>query len=142
MQGFAHACAPSGKETRDHNRDGQGTMSVHDSQDRDAREGHLPYLLSFILGGISAWGIGGLLLGLAPLWMLLPAACLGALFGCFMDENIGEAIVLSVIVSLLCYFIYHVGPQGEIFKAGMIGTVCGFCCGKLVIGAWRELPSS
>ena len=114
-------------------------MNESDNNDQATKALALPYLLSIVLGCTSAWGIGSLLLGLNPLWMLLLAATFGALLGCSLGENVGEAIVLTVLIALLTYFFYHVGPQSPTFKAALVTGACGFCAGALVHGAWKEL---
>lgn len=113
------------------------SSSGHDYQPRKA--GPPLYLLAVVLGCAAAWGLGGWLLGLAPLWLLLLAATLAAMLGCAMDEYIGEAIMLSTLIAVLTTLLYHYGPQAAFFRAGLVGAACGFCLGKLVIGVWKEL---
>ena len=64
-----------------------------------------------------------------------------ALFGAFMNENIGEAIVFSVVLGGMCGLIFWVAPDPV---AKWIGTwavpaILGFCSSKIIVGISREL---
>ena len=101
--------------------------------------GWIIYLLSVALGCGIAWLVGYQLLELTPLWVMVMAAPLGAMVGCFLGENIVEAIILTGVIATLSAVLLNVGPQAPTVKAALVALACGFCSGKVVHGIWKEI---
>lgn len=97
------------------------------------------YLLAGLLGSITAYLIASLWLGLSPWWAALPLGAIGALFGVFMLENIGEAIVFTGILFVLMAVLITAVPGFAILKAAVIPLACGLSVGKFVVGIWKEV---
>ena len=97
------------------------------------------YLLGALLGSITAYFIATYWLGLSPWWASPLLGTIGALFGLFMLENIGEAIVLTAILCVLVAIVLTTTLGFITLKAGAVPLVCGFCVGKLVVGSWKEI---
>ena len=99
------------------------------------------YLLAGLLGAIAAYLIASFWLGLSPVWAALPLGTIGALFGVFMLENIGEAIVMTAILCVLMAVLIPSVSGFAMLKAAVVPLACGLSVGKLVVGIWKEVCS-
>jgi hypothetical protein len=69
----------------------------------------------------------------------LGRTALSALIGVFMLENIGEAIVVTIILCVLMVIVITVVPGFAMLKSGFVPFACGLSVGKLVVGIWKEV---
>ncbi len=101
--------------------------------------GALVYAVGFLLAAAVSAAVAGWWLGLtAPVFAAL-AGGLAGLVGVFMLDNIGEAVVLTVLAALLMVIMASMNlPLPTLFKGLAVSGALGFCAGKLVCGVWRE----
>lgn len=104
-----------------------------------AKPGITLYLFGAILGAVVAYLVATTWLGLSPLWVALLFGALAALIGVFMLENIGEAIVVTIILCVLMVMVITVVPGFAMLKSGFVPLACGLSVGKLVVGIWKEV---
>lgn len=97
------------------------------------------YLIGALLGSVAAYIVASFWLGLTPAWLALLCGAPAALFGVFMLENIGEAIVLSAVVAVLTVIILTTSTGFALLKGIFVSLACGFIAGKLVVGVWKEI---
>lgn len=116
-------------------------MTEAENSYRQAEPGLSIYLIALVLGSGMAFAIGTLWLDVTSAWVALAVGAILALLGVFMIENIGEAIVFSVILGLLVFGFVNLVPGLIAIKAGVVPGACGLCAGKLVVGVWKELAS-
>lgn len=116
-------------------------MTEAENSYRRVEPGLSIYLIALVLGSGMAFAIGALWLDLTSSWVALTVGALLALLGVFMAENIGEAIVFSVILGLLVFSFINFMPGLIAIKAGIVPGACGLSAGKLVAGVWKEIAS-
>ncbi len=97
------------------------------------------YLIGALLGSITAYFIASYWLGLSPWWATPLLGTIGALFGVFMLENIGEAIVMTVLLCVLMAVLILSVPGFALLKAAAVPLACGLSSGKIVVGLWKEI---
>lgn len=97
------------------------------------------YALGVALGALVSLLIAAHWLDLISGWS---ASLLGGAFGflgVFLSENIGDALIFSVVGAvLLTVFISQVSGL-LVLKGVAISIVVGLCAGKLVGGVWNEM---
>jgi hypothetical protein len=59
--------------------------------------------------------------------------------GVFLKENLGDAIIFSVILGLVVFGFINFVPGLVAIKAGIVSGACGLSAGKLVAGVWKEI---
>ena len=64
---------------------------------------------------------------------------LAGLAGVFALDNIGEAVVLTVLAALLMVAAAYMNlPLPTLLKGLAVSGALGLCAGKLVCGVWKE----
>jgi len=58
-----------------------------------------------------------------------------------MGENVGDAIMFSLILGIIVTVFLISGPEIAILRAGIIPVATGLCVGKLVVGISKEMPT-
>jgi xanthine/uracil/vitamin C permease (AzgA family) len=116
-------------------------MAEADNSYRQAEPGLSIYLIALVLGSGVAFAIASLWLDVTSFWVALTVGATLALLGVFMTENIGEAIVFSMVLGLLVFSIINFMPGLIAIKAGIVPGACGLSVGKLVAGVWKEIAS-
>ncbi len=98
-------------------------------------------MLAVLVGTIVAIVFAGVVFATSTIAIAASMGMILALFGALMDENIGEAIVLSVIVGGMCGLMFLVGPDPVAKWVGTwaVPAVLGFCSSKIIVGISREL---
>lgn len=99
------------------------------------------YVLAVLLGAILAVVLTGVVFATSSIAVAASMGAILALLGALMDENIGEAIVLSVIVGGMCGLLFWVTPDpvSKWIGTWVVPAVIGFCSSKIVIGVSHEL---
>jgi hypothetical protein len=101
--------------------------------------GFLVFFVAVMLASGASFALATYMLELSSAWVaLLTGAVFGAL-GFSLGENVGDAIIFSLIVGLLVFFFIKVGPEIEIIRAVIVPIATGFCAGKLVYGFCEEI---
>jgi hypothetical protein len=101
--------------------------------------GFLIFFVAVMLASGASFALATYMLELSSAWVaLLAGAAFGAL-GFSLGENVGDAIIFSLIVGLLVFFFIKVGPEIEIIRAVIVLIATGFCVGKLVYGFCKEI---
>lgn len=116
-------------------------MAEAENSYEQAEPGVSIYVIALVLGSGVAFAIASLWLDVTSSWVALTVGAMLALLGVSMIENIGEAIVFSVILGLLVFLFITTVPGLTLIKAGVVPGVCGLCAGKLVVGIWKEIAS-
>ncbi len=111
----------------------------------EVQEEHTPsepglfiYLIGIITGSGVAYVIANLWLDVTPGWVAIAVGAIAALYGVFSLANIGEAIVLTLVISLIVFGLINIAPGLTIVKTGIVPIACGLSVGKLVVGLWKE----
>jgi hypothetical protein len=111
----------------------------------EVQEKHTPsepglfiYLIGIITGSCVAYVIANLWLDVTPGWVAIIVGAIAALYGVFSLANIGEAIVLTLVISLIVFGLIKIAPGLTIVSAGIVPSACGLSVGKLVVGLWKE----
>ena len=99
------------------------------------------FILGFILAAVVSAAVSTYLLNTSTIWVALIAGGIGGILGVVMFENIGEAIIMSVIVTVLIVVAIKFIPGLDLLKKFIIPTLAGLCAGKFVVGIWKELVS-
>jgi hypothetical protein len=101
--------------------------------------GCVTYSVVFILGSGVAFAIATFLLDLTPGWVALVVGGTMALPGAAMNQNIVEAIVMSLIIGLCVIVTPWRLPGLMVIKPWVVPGAIGFIVGMLVVGklkAW------
>jgi len=106
---------------------------------RVKKPGLLVLFFAVILGSGASLALTTYLLEMSSAWVALAVGATFGIFGFSLGENIGDAIIFSLIVGLLVFFFIKVGPDLEIIRAVIVPIATGFCVGKLVYGIWKEV---
>lgn len=114
-------------------------MAKEDSEFRIQEPGLLVFVVAVILGSGVSFVLATYLLGLSPLWVALLLGAIFAIFGLFMGENIGEAVLLCFGIGLLVFFLLQIASEIKIVRASAVPVAAGFCAGKIVYGIWKEI---
>jgi hypothetical protein len=97
------------------------------------------YLTGVFLAGITSTAMCSYWLDITPIWLALLLGGLFGLIGVFMLANIGEAIVLSVIITFVLVVLFKSLSGLIVVKMLMVPVFIGYCVGQLVSGVWKEL---
>ncbi len=106
-----------------------------------AEPGLIVYLVALVLGAGVAFAIATLWLDVTPGWLALVVGAALALLGVFSIENVGDAIMFSLILSLIVFGLVKLVPGLVAIKAGVVPGACGLSVGKLVVGVWKEVAT-
>ncbi|MEN8174027.1 MAG: hypothetical protein ABFS03_14245, partial [Chloroflexota bacterium] len=101
----------------------------------------LVLLIAVILGSVSSITLATYLLELSPAWVALLAGAACGFLGFGLGENIGDAIILSLIIGVLVFLFINVGPVIEIVRIVIVPIATGFCVGNVVYGIWKEIST-
>jgi hypothetical protein len=107
-----------------------------------------------LLGGIMGLILGLTVLGLAvymvitlywleltPDWTALLVGAVFSILGASLGENVGDAIMFSLIAGVIAAVFINFGPEIAIVKVGTIPVVTGLCVGKLLAGILKEMST-
>lgn len=99
------------------------------------------YVLAVLVGTILAIVFAGVIFATSSIVVAASMGMILALFGALMNENIGEAIVLSVIVGGICGLLFWMAsdPVAKWVGTWAVPAVLGFCSSNIVVGVAREL---
>ncbi len=114
-------------------------MTERDSKQRVHKPGLSVYFVALILGSGVSCALATHWLKLSPAWLALLVGAVCGLIGSFIGENIGDAIVFSLIMGLMVFFFIRSGLEIAIIRTGIVPVATGFCVGKLVYGIWNEI---
>ena len=99
------------------------------------------YFFAIILGSGASFVLATYWLEFSPGWIALLVGAVFSILGAFLRENVGDAIMFSLIVGLLVTVFITVGPEIAIVRAGIIPLATGLCAGKLVAGISKEVST-
>lgn len=116
-------------------------MAEAENSYEQAEPGMSIYVIALVLGSGAAFAIASLWLDVTSSWVALTVGATLALLGVFTTENMGEAIVFSVVLGLLVFSFINFMPGLIAIKAGIVPGACGLSAGKLVAGVWKEIAS-
>ena len=114
-------------------------MTDEDNEYQVQEPGLLVFFIAFLLASVVSFIIATYLLELSPAWLALLAGGICGILGFCMGENIGDAIMFSLILALLVTFFIKAGPDIEMLRTGIVPVATGFCLGNLVCGIWKEI---
>ena len=97
------------------------------------------FIVGFILAAVIAAGVSTYFLSTSPILIAIIVGGIGGLIGVVMFENIGEAIIMSVIITFLIVMMIKFIPGLLMLKKFVVPALVGLCSGKLVVGIWKEL---
>ena len=113
-------------------------MADRGSKNKKYLPGFGVYLVAIILGSGASFFIASYWFKFTPDWIALLVGAVFSIFGAFLGENVGDAIIFTLIAGVLVVVFIRFGPEIAIVKTGIIPIVTGFCVGKLLAGIWRE----
>jgi hypothetical protein len=105
------------------------------------KPGLLIYMAGLILGSGVSFAISTLWLDVTSCWVALTVGATLALLGVFFNENIGEAIIFSLVLCLIVLSFFYLVPGLIAIRAGVVLGACGLSVGKLVAGVWKEFET-
>ena len=115
-------------------------MTNDDANDEVRNPGVMVILISVLLGAAMAYALSTYWLNLSPAWLALLVGAVCSLIGFFiLGESIGDAIVFSVIFSVLTLVVITAGPDTELIRMNIVPVATGICMGKLIHGIWDEI---
>ncbi len=99
------------------------------------------YGLATLVGAVLAVVLAGVVFATSTIVIAASMGAIFAIFGGVMDENIGEAVVLTVILGAICGVLLWVAPEPVAKWSGTwaVPAVIGFCASKIIVGISREL---
>ena len=107
---------------------------------------HRPYLVGFgvysiavILGSGVSFALAAYWLELSSVWVAILLGGVFSVFGVFLGENVGEAIIFSFILGILVSVFILSGPKIPILRAVILPVAMGLSVGKLVVGISKEV---
>jgi hypothetical protein len=104
------------------------------------REPSLPvFLVAAVLGAGVSLVLATHILELTSDWMSLLLGGTCGIVGLFMGENIGDAIIFTVVAALMVLLVLTVIPAVPSLRTVIVPVAAGFCLGKLVSGVWKEI---
>jgi hypothetical protein len=103
--------------------------------------GIIIFILGFILAAAISAAVSTYLLSTSSMMIAIIAGGIGGLIGVVMCENIGEAIVMSVIITFFVFIMIKFLPGLLLLKKFIVPALVGLCAGKFVVGIWKEFAS-
>jgi hypothetical protein len=116
-------------------------MSKRKNKDKKYLSGGGAYFFAIILGSGASFALATYWLEFSPGWIALLVGAVFSILGAFLEENVGDAIMFSLIVGVLVTVFITVGPEIAIVRAGIIPVATGLCAGKLVAGISKEVST-
>ncbi len=113
-------------------------MTREDGKQRANEPGLSAYFVALIIGSGVSFALATYWLGFSPPWLALLVGAVCGIIGSFLGENIGDAIIFSLIVGLMVFFFVNFAPEIAIIRIGIVPVATGLCVGKLVYGIWKE----
>jgi hypothetical protein len=102
------------------------------------RPGAGAYVLACTLGAVTALALATWWLDSSPIWLALLLGTVSAALGAASGENIGDALIFSLIVAVLVFAIVGLAPELGWLRSGVVPLATGLCVGKLVVGIGKE----
>lgn len=97
------------------------------------------YFLALILGSGVSFTFATYWLEVSPSWLALLVGAIFSIVGASLGENVGDAIMFSLIVGIIVTVFYISGPEIAILRAGIIPVATGLCVGNVVVGISKEV---
>ncbi|MGD2272691.1 MAG: hypothetical protein PVI06_20005 [Desulfobacterales bacterium] len=116
-------------------------MTQRESKDKNYLSGIGAYFFALIVGSGSSFAIATYWLGFSHVWTALLVGAVFSIIGALLGENVGDAIMFSLVVGLIVIIFITVGPEMSILRAVIIPVATGLCAGKLVFGIVKEVSS-
>ena len=113
-------------------------MTEKENKDSKYLSGVGAYFFALILGSGASFALATYWLKLSPGWIALLLGAIFSILGASMGENVGDAIMFSLIVGLTVTVFITVGPEIAIIRTAIIPVATGLCAGKLVVGIFKE----
>lgn len=114
-------------------------MTEAENSYKRPKPGRSVHLIALVLGAGVAYAIGTLWLSVTPAWVALIVGATLALVGVGLRENVGDAIIFSLVLGVLVSIFFTSVPTLVAIKAGIVPGACGLCVGNLVGGVWKEI---
>lgn len=99
------------------------------------------YSLALILGSGASFAFATYWLAVSPGWLALLLGAVFSIVGASLGENVGDAIMFSLIVGIIVTVFYISGPEIAILRAGIIPVATGLCVGNVVAGISKEVST-
>lgn len=99
------------------------------------------YFFALILGSGASFALSTYWLEFSPCWIALLVGAVFSIVGAFLGENVGDAIMFSLIVGIIVTVFIISGPEIAILRAGIIPVATGLCIGKLVVGISKDVSA-
>ena len=112
-------------------------MTEKESKEKKYLSGVGWYFFALILGSGASFALSTYWLEISPSWIALLVGGIFSILGAFLGENVGDAIMFSLIVGLIVTVFIVVGPEIAIVRAVIIPVATGLCAGKLAVGIFK-----
>jgi hypothetical protein len=99
------------------------------------------YLFALIFGSGASFALATYWLEVSPGWLALLVGTVFSMVGAFLGENVGDAIVFSLIVGIIVTVFFVSGLEIAILRTGIVPVATGLCVGKLVAGISKEVST-
>ncbi len=116
-------------------------MTERKTKNRKYLSGVGIYLLAVIFGSGASFALATYWLEVSPGWVALLVGTVFSIVGAFLGENVGDAVVFSLIAGLIVTVFFVSGLEIAILRAGIIPVVTGLCVGKVVAGISKEMST-
>ena len=116
-------------------------MTERKNEHRKHLSGVGMYFFALFLGSGTSFALATYWLEVSPGWLALLVGTVFSIVGAFLGENIGDAIVFSLIAGIIVIVFFMSGLEIAILRAGIIPVVTGLCVGKLVAGISKEVST-
>lgn len=116
-------------------------MTERESKKKKFLFGVGTYFFAIFLGSGASFVLATYWLEFSPGWIALLVGAVFSIVGAFLGENVGDAIIFSLIVGFIVAVFIKFGPEIAIVRAGIIPVVTGLCAGKLLVGILKEVST-
>ena len=116
-------------------------MTKRENKSKKYLSGGVAYFFSIILGSVASFVLATYWLEFSPGWIALLVGAVFSILGAFLGENVGDAIMFTLIGGLIVTVFIKFGPEIAIVRAGIIPLATGLCAGKLVVGISKEVST-
>ncbi|MEE9158772.1 MAG: hypothetical protein V3U60_10350 [Gammaproteobacteria bacterium] len=116
-------------------------MTEGKSKNRKLSSGAGSHFFALVFGSGTSFALATYWLEVSPGWLALLVGAVFSIVGVFLGENIGDAIVFSLIGGIIVIVFFMSGLEIAILRAVIIPVVTGLCIGKLVVGISKEMST-
>ncbi len=116
-------------------------MTEGESKNKKYLSGVGAYFFAIILGSGVSFVLATYWLEFSPGWVALLVGAVFSILGASLGENVGDAIMFSLIVGLIVTVFIKFGPEIAIVRAVIFPVATGLCVGNVVVGISKEVST-